>query len=116
MKLVHLVGFIIKKLKGMYSWSAVQTSTMIKNIFLVGGKIHGLSILAENVDWKCLQYLFHHHFVILFLFLQWHEDNVSGTSTLLGTLIPGNFPTLYAKNICQMRKLELKRHACLLIY
>jgi len=66
----------------MYSCSAVQTSTMIKNIFLERVQVHGVSILAENVNWKCLQYIFHHHFVILFLFLQWHVDNVSGTSSL----------------------------------
>jgi hypothetical protein len=88
----------------------------IKNIFLVRVQIHGVSILAENVDWKSLQYLFHYHFFILFLFLQWHEDNVSGTASLSDALIPGSFPTFSVTKIYQMRKLELKRQAGLLIY
>jgi len=82
----------------MYSCSAVQTSTAIENMFLVWVQIHGVSILAANVERKCLQYLFHHHFFILFFFLQWHEDNVSGISSLSGALIPGNFPTL---SVCE---------------
>jgi hypothetical protein len=79
-----------------------------KNIFIVEVLIYGMSVLAKNVDWKFLQYLFHYHFFILLLFLQWHENNTSGTSSLSGALISGNFPTLSVTKICQMRMLELK--------
>lgn len=81
-----------RKLKSMYSCSVTQTSTNIENIFLVGLQIHRVSTTAENVDWNSLQYFFHHNFVLLFLFLQWQEDNISGTSSLSGALVPGNFP------------------------